>query len=45
VVNYVENESGRPELLKLMASWWDFSEEDRIRVGLEINPRVKGLTP
>ena len=34
----MENESGRPELLKLMSSWWDFSEEDRIRVGL--GPRV-----
>lgn len=34
MVNFLENEAGRPELLRLMASWWDFSEEDLIRVGL-----------
>eukprot|EP00967_Tisochrysis_lutea_P134262 scaffold236865_cov27-Tisochrysis_lutea.AAC.1 len=34
IVNFVENESGRYELLKLMASWWEFSEEDSMRVGI-----------
>ncbi len=37
IVNYVADERARPELLRLMATWWGFSEEDRIRVGLQLS--------
>lgn len=47
VVNFLENEASRPELLRLMASWWDFSEEDLIRVGLggRASARAGGVAP
>ena len=46
VVNFVENRERRPEFLRLMASWWDFSEGDLIRVGLaEELPPEPGLSP
>ena len=41
IVNFVENEAARPELLRLMATWWEFSEEDSVRVGL----RAEALPP
>lgn len=41
IVNFVENEAARPELLRLMATWWEFSEEDLVRVGL----RAEALPP
>ena len=36
VVNYVEAGAGPhgEELLQLMAEWWEFTPEDRLRVGL-----------
>ena len=46
VVNFVENRERRPEFLRLMASWWEFSEGDLLRVGLaEELPPDPGLPP
>ena len=46
LVNFVENSERRPEFLRLMASWWEFSEGDLIRVGLaEELPPEPGLSP
>ena len=46
VVNFVENRERRPEFLRLMAAWWEFSEGDLIRVGLaEELPPEPGLSP
>ena len=46
LVNFVENRERRPEFLRLMASWWEFSEGDLIRVGLaEELPPEPGLSP
>ena len=38
IVNFVENTGRRGELLRLMASWWDFSEGDLLRCGLLDEP-------
>jgi len=38
IVNFVENADRRPALLQLMASWWDFDQADRLRVGLLDEP-------
>jgi len=38
VVNFIENADRRPELLQLMASWWDFGEADRLRTGMLEEP-------
>ena len=46
MVNFVENRERRPEFLRLMASWWEFSEGDLLRVGLaEELPPDPGLPP
>ena len=46
VINFVENVDHRHEFLQLMASWWEFSEEDLLRVGLaEDQPPQPDLPP
>ena len=46
LVNFVENSERRPEFLRLMALWWEFSEGDLIRVGLaEELPPEPGFSP
>ena len=41
IINFVENVASRAELLGMMAEWWEFTEADRLRVGLldELPPK------
>lgn len=46
IINFVENVDHRHEFLQLMANWWEFSEEDLLRVGLaDDQPPQPDLSP
>ena len=45
IVNFVENTGRRGELLRLMASWWEFSEGDLLRCGLLDEPPPVDVGP